>query len=95
MFTWMLVMLNMPYPQDFKCKQCPSVAYTVGLGLVSFFSSVFLVLFTAVTNFAEGFGEQAQRHTRGANRQDGIELGDVVKVRNDLISPCRSGNSRS
>ena len=67
-------------PQEFKCKQCPSVAYTVGLGLVAFFCSVVLVLFTALTNFADGFGDQADRPAKEGATKYRIEFGDVVKV---------------
>ncbi|PNH04463.1 hypothetical protein TSOC_009381 [Tetrabaena socialis] len=41
---------------DFMCQKCPSLGRTLSLGLLSFFGSVALVLFTAMSNFAEGFG---------------------------------------
>ncbi|EFJ43306.1 hypothetical protein VOLCADRAFT_106884 [Volvox carteri f. nagariensis] len=69
---------------DFNCKRCPSVARTVGLGLISFFGSVALILFTTITNFSDGFGEKTngQQHAnvlpgKGGDR---VEIGDVVKV---------------
>ncbi|GLC55873.1 hypothetical protein PLESTB_001038400 [Pleodorina starrii] len=75
---------------DFNCKRCPELARTITLGLISFFSSVILVLITTMTNLTEGFGEKKakqqqqqqvqvqQAQTREA--RDPVELGDVVKV---------------
>ncbi|GIM09826.1 hypothetical protein Vretimale_13636 [Volvox reticuliferus] len=71
---------------SFSCKQCPSVARTVILGLISFFCSVVLVLFTAITNFSEGFGDsnnsspvhQAPPGIKAA--ADRVDVGDIVKV---------------
>ncbi|EFJ43308.1 hypothetical protein VOLCADRAFT_96559 [Volvox carteri f. nagariensis] len=69
----------------FNCKRCPQVARTVGLGLMSFFSSVGLILFTTVANFAEGFGEKKGEHlaqmlAAGGKAGERVEMGDVVKV---------------
>ncbi|GIL48625.1 hypothetical protein Vafri_5094 [Volvox africanus] len=70
---------------SFTCKRCPSVARTVVLGLISFFSSVVLILFTAITNFSEGFGDgnnspvQALPGNKAA-AADRVDAGDVVKV---------------
>ncbi|GIL69549.1 hypothetical protein Vretimale_13638 [Volvox reticuliferus] len=72
---------------DFNCKKCPTLARTVALGLLSFFSSVILVLFTTIANFAEGFWEQqdGQQAKPVQQKKNGkvaarLEFGDVVKA---------------
>ncbi|GLI62650.1 hypothetical protein VaNZ11_005318 [Volvox africanus] len=70
---------------SFTCKRCPSVARTVVLGLISFFSSVVLILFTAITNFSEGFGEGNNSPVQAlpgneAAVADRVDAGDIVKV---------------
>ncbi|GIL48618.1 hypothetical protein Vafri_5090 [Volvox africanus] len=70
----------------FNCKRCPTLGRTVVLGLLSFFSSVILVLFTTITNFAEGFGEQNEGETKPMpQKKNGkivprVDFGDVVKA---------------
>ncbi len=77
--------------QDFNCLRCPGLHRTILLGLLSFFGSVALILFTTIANLSEGFGQpkpapakSAQTsphmaHTDGAASR--VELGDVIKVR--------------
>ncbi|GLC41847.1 hypothetical protein PLESTM_001257500 [Pleodorina starrii] len=76
---------------DFNCKRCPELARTITLGLISFFSSVILVLITTMTNLTEGFGEKKAKQQQQQQEvqvqqvqtrepRDPVELGDVVKV---------------
>ncbi|KXZ50639.1 hypothetical protein GPECTOR_15g323 [Gonium pectorale] len=66
---------------EFNCKLCPSIARTVGLGILSFFSNILLVLFTAITNFAEGFDDdKPAADEKGAASKGTIdEVPSVVK----------------
>jgi hypothetical protein len=59
---------------DFECNSCPALARTIGLGLLAFFGSAALLLYTSYSNLKDNLQDRADEH------EEDIEPADVLKL---------------
>jgi hypothetical protein len=72
---------------DFDCRQCPSLARTIGLGLLGFAGTCTLVLYTTYSNVGSNLDSDEADHS--------IQLPEVLKVGDDdiWVAACETGQA--